>query len=237
MSVQPYYSKDGNDVCLLVEDQHFYSLKRLLSRESDYFRVMFDRSYNFIESQKNMDFPIPIYGVPASVFRWLLHYVHFRKINLKNVEELWSLYGYSHYFGMDGFSGAIQKCLSASLREETVCLLWNRARKANAECLSNMCKQYFMDNFARVVRTQGFFFLDKEALRESLVCGNIRAEASEVLSALKAWAGFSLISESKSYSEEAVMSCISDMLPPYTLFCHENKLTALQCYKMNSIFV
>jgi len=230
---RPYFTPTGNDVCFLVEGEKFYSQKKLLSSESEFFSSMFNVDWNFKEAKYQIENPIPLPNISSAMFQALLHYVHCKKIILTLVEDRWELSSYSQYFGMENLSIACQQSIGNKLSDDTVCFVWNRASRTGASTLCNCCKTYFMENFSSIVHSPGFVVLHRALLKEGLQSGNINGQFKVVLRAVRSWAWFNMVVIDKSpYTEEALQNYILDLLPPNTLFCLENKLTALQCYRV-----
>jgi hypothetical protein len=106
---------------------------------------------------------------PYSVVKAFLHYLYTDNIHAENCEELDDVAGLlvmSNIYNIPHLRLLCVNRLSKELDVEHACIIWHCAGTANEEWLRRRAAHFCMLHWGRVVRTEGFLKLPREALVE-----------------------------------------------------------------------
>lgn len=150
------------DIRFQVEDRIVHAHRTILFARSEYFRRMLTGGY-----RESADEMIVVHGIGHDVFVNVLYFLYTGKLPEEATPpSIVEMLGVANLYGIDALKHMCGETISRNLSVDNVASILELADRFNAAALRSACVGFMVNNFAAVVRSDGFRDLIREDSRD-----------------------------------------------------------------------
>uniref|UniRef100_A0A3F2YWI3 BTB domain-containing protein n=1 Tax=Anopheles epiroticus TaxID=199890 RepID=A0A3F2YWI3_9DIPT len=176
-------SADYSDVTFVIEEDRIQAHRVILASRSEYFRALL---YGGLEESKQNEVKLT---VESNAFKNLLQYIYTGSLELKDMklDDVLSLLGLAHQYGIVAFEKAISDYLYGILTPENVCIILDEVRLLDVKDLVEKCYKCLDKAFSIIIKHDSFRNLSFDALSNLLDRDGINIEEIDIFQAVQEW--------------------------------------------------
>uniref|UniRef100_A0A1S4GT02 BTB domain-containing protein n=1 Tax=Anopheles gambiae TaxID=7165 RepID=A0A1S4GT02_ANOGA len=176
-------SDDYSDVTFVVEKERISAHRAILAVRCEYFRALL---YGGLEESKQSEITL---DVSSTAFKHLLRYIYTGSLELKDMEvdDILTLLGLVHQYGITAFVKAISDYLYGVLTVENVCTIADEARLLDLKDLMEKCYEFIDENTRSIIQQESFSKLSYDMLSSVIDRNSLNIEEIEIFQATHKW--------------------------------------------------
>nr|XP_040227972.2 BTB/POZ domain-containing protein 9-like [Anopheles coluzzii]XP_049463613.1 BTB/POZ domain-containing protein 9-like [Anopheles coluzzii] len=176
-------SDDYSDVTFVVENERISAHRAILAVRCEYFRALL---YGGLEESKQSEITL---DVSSTAFKHLLRYIYTGSLELKDMEvdDILTLLGLVHQYGITAFVKAISDYLYGVLTVENVCTIADEARLLDLKDLMEKCYEFIDENTRSIMKLESFSKLSYDMLSSVIDRNSLNIEEIEIFQAIHKW--------------------------------------------------
>ncbi|XP_041768288.1 BTB/POZ domain-containing protein 9-like isoform X1 [Anopheles merus] len=187
-------SVDYSDVTFLVQNEQIPAHRAILAARSEYFRALL---YGGLKESNQSKITL---DVSSTAFKQLLRYIYTGSLELQDMEvdDILTLLGLVHQYGITAFVKAISDYLYGVLTVANVCTIADEARLLDLAELADKCYEFIDGNACSVIKHDSLSNLSFDTL--VMVLGRERfkhIEEIEIFQAVHKWCNNNDVAEEK----------------------------------------
>ena len=176
-------SVDYSDVTFLVQNEQIPAHRAILAARSEYFRALL---YGGLKESNQSKITL---DVSSTAFKQLLRYIYTGSSELKDMEvdDILTLLGLVHQYGITAFVKAISDYLYGVLTVENVCTIADEARLLDLKDLMEKCYEFIDENTRSIMKLESFSKLSYDMLSSVIDRNSLNIEEIEIFQAIHKW--------------------------------------------------